>query len=96
MTISYPLSLPSTQLAPGTGIRARASAAVSESPFTGEQQVYVQQLEVWSAQLVLPPMTRADAGGLAKLERAIRSLNGSIEQRAVAAVFNAQVRGVRA
>lgn len=38
----------------------------------------------------------ADAGGLAKLERAIRSLNGSIEQRAVAAVFNANLRGVRA
>ena len=61
MTISYPLSLPSTRFAPGTGIRARSGAAVSESPFTGEQQVYVQQLEVWSAQLVLPPMTRADA-----------------------------------
>jgi len=63
VTISYPLSLPSTGFAPGTGIRARAGAAVSESPFTGEQQVYVHQLEVWSAQLVLPPMSRADAEG---------------------------------
>ena len=61
MTISYPLSLPSERFAPGTGIRARSGAAVSESPFTGEQQVYVHQLEVWSAQLVLPSMTRADA-----------------------------------
>lgn len=38
----------------------------------------------------------ADAGGLARLERTIRELHGSIERRAVAAVFNANVRGVRA
>lgn len=37
----------------------------------------------------------ADAGGLARLESMIRSLNGSIERRSVAAVFNAQMRGVR-
>lgn len=37
----------------------------------------------------------ADAGGLARLEQTIRNLNGSIERRAVAAVFNANVRGVR-
>lgn len=37
----------------------------------------------------------ADPGGLARLEQTIRNLNGSIERRAVAAVFNANVRGVR-
>lgn len=60
MTISYPLSLPSTRLARVT-LRARSSAAVSESPFTGEQQVYVHQAETWSAEIELPGMTRADA-----------------------------------
>jgi len=60
VTISYPLSLPSTRVA-RVSFRARSSAAVSESPFTGEQQVYVHQAEVWSAEIELPGMARADA-----------------------------------
>lgn len=72
MTISYPLSLPSTRFSRFT-LRARSSAAVSESPFTGEQQVYVHQAEVWSAEIELAPMTREDAEAWAAF---FLSLNG--------------------
>jgi hypothetical protein len=61
MTISYPLSM--------TGLRAPRSikpmrnsvVAGSASPFTGSQQIYAHAGQWWSAQVQLPPMTRADA-----------------------------------
>lgn len=61
MTISFPLALPSVQGFMRMTIRARSTAGVSVSPFTGEQQVYVHQGEVWEADFELPPMVRADA-----------------------------------
>lgn len=42
-------------------IRARSTVGVAASPFTGEQQVYVHQGEVWEMDVTLPPMIQADA-----------------------------------
>jgi hypothetical protein len=62
MTISYPLSLPSGIRTPrSVRIGARSMVAMSESPFTGSQQVYAHAGEVWSMDCQLPPMTRAQA-----------------------------------
>lgn len=60
MAITYPLALPSLRFARVT-LRAVSGVAVSESPFTGAQQVYAQPRELWAADLSLPPMDRADA-----------------------------------
>lgn len=68
MAISFPLSLPVVRGASRMTIRASSTAGVSESPFTGEQQVQVHQREVWAMDFEVPPMDRADAeewiGGL--------------------------------
>lgn len=58
MAISYPLSLPS---APGfrhSRFEAANAVAISASPFTFSQQVYVHQGAQWLATLTLPPMKR--------------------------------------
>lgn len=60
MTISYPLSLPSRT--PGlVTVRARSFVGVSDSPFTGEQQVFEHPGDIWIAEVELPPMERSDA-----------------------------------
>lgn len=61
MTISYPISLPSARGPSRIIIRANSIVGVSQSPFTGEQEVYVHQGESWQAEVSLPPMHRADA-----------------------------------
>lgn len=60
MTISYPLSIPSRTPSLVT-VRARSFVGVSESPFTGEQQVFEHPGDCWGADVELPAMERADA-----------------------------------
>lgn len=61
MTISYPLNLPTSVTAREVVIRRCATVALSASPFTGEQQVYVHQGEWFEIDFALPPMPRATA-----------------------------------
>lgn len=62
MTISYPISLPSgIRVARSARIGARSRVAVTESPFTGSQQVYAHQGETWFMEVTLPPMSREQA-----------------------------------
>lgn len=42
-------------------MRLRSAVAMSESPFTYDQQVYQHQGVRWEAEVSLPPMTRAQA-----------------------------------
>lgn len=61
MAASYPLTIPGTGFRTIT-VRPSGSAAVSESPYTGAQQVYVHAREVWAAQIELPSfVSRAEA-----------------------------------
>ncbi len=60
MTISFPLSAPNADIA-AMEIHANSTVGESRSPFTMEEQVYVHQGEWWEADVVLPPMKRADA-----------------------------------
>lgn len=61
MALSFPLALPTSQEPREITIRARSVVGLSESPFTLEQQVQAMAGERWEADIVLPPMTRADA-----------------------------------
>jgi hypothetical protein len=62
MSISYPISMPSTP----EGVRSvRFSATnivgIAASPFTAQAQVYEWPGEFWSLDIALPPMRREDA-----------------------------------
>lgn len=61
MALSYPLAFPSSQEPSQITIRARSVVGVSESPFTFEQQTQAMGGERLEADVVLPPLSRADA-----------------------------------
>jgi hypothetical protein len=60
MTISYPLSLPTTNIKKLT-LRASVAAAQTRSPFTMQTQVWQFTGEMWIAEVTLPIMDRATA-----------------------------------
>lgn len=60
MTITYPLSLPTTGVR-SVRLRARQVVAATASPFTGQQQLVRHQGSWWEAEVTLPPMDRIDA-----------------------------------
>jgi hypothetical protein len=61
MTISYPVSMPSSPALAQVRFTARSTVGVAVSPFTGQQQVYAHAGQWWEAEVTLPPMTRAQA-----------------------------------
>jgi hypothetical protein len=60
MAISYPVIFPNLGIR-SMNIRAKSIVGVSQSPFTGQQQVYKHQGQWWEAEVSLPPMQRVDA-----------------------------------
>lgn len=70
---SYPIALPSAPNFRTSKFGPDAAVAVSESPFTFEQQVYVHPGQRWKANLTLPSMKRVTADYWCA---AITSLNG--------------------
>ena len=62
MTISYPLSLPvATKAIQSIEIRAVNAVAYSRSPFTFAGQAFAYAGQMWTADVTLKPMKRADA-----------------------------------
>lgn len=61
MSVSYPITLPTTPTFRGVTIRKRTAAAMVASPFTFQSQVQVWGGQMWMADIVLPPMKRANA-----------------------------------
>ncbi len=61
MALSYPLALPTVNVARRIAIRGRSVVGESVSPFTLSQQHYVHQGQCWLADVQLPAMKRADA-----------------------------------
>ena len=61
MAITYPIDLPSTPSPASIRIYPRSVVAVAVSPFSGTQQAYQHQGQVWQADIQLPPMRREDA-----------------------------------
>lgn len=61
MSISFPLSLPSTPSWMKVNFTANNIVGVTRSPFTGQQQTYQWPGENWSVDVSLPPMDQATA-----------------------------------
>lgn len=60
MTISYPLTLPSTRFPARVRMRALSVVGASESPFTLEQEIQAHQGQRWEADIELPPISDQD------------------------------------
>lgn len=60
MPISYPLSLPSTNIQRVT-LSSSSAVAISRSPFSFTAQVQQFTGQLWNAEVTLPPLARADA-----------------------------------
>ena len=61
MAISYPLNTPTNISIANITLMAENAVAISQSPFTYQQQVVVHPGQRWSASISLPPMRRVDA-----------------------------------
>lgn len=60
MTISFPLTLPSGGIV-DIQFKTQSSTAMTQSPFTGQQQVFEHAGQWWEAVVTLAPMNRATA-----------------------------------
>lgn len=58
---TYPLTMPTTPNFTDSSWRLNRKVAVSQSQFTGAQQVFEYDYALWSATLSLPPMKREQA-----------------------------------
>lgn len=61
MSITYPLALPSNRQIASVRFLSNDSIAISQSPFSGSQQVYKYSGQFWEADITLRPMTRDEA-----------------------------------
>jgi hypothetical protein len=61
MAISYPLSTPTNIGIANITLMAENAVAISQSPFTFQQQVVAHPGQRWAASISLPPMKRQDA-----------------------------------
>lgn len=78
MTISYPLSLPTSgRIASGIDLQVASQVGMTRSPFTGAMQTYAWPNEYWSAQFSLPPMKRAIAEPWIAFLLALNGMEGS-------------------
>jgi len=77
MAITYPLSPPASPGFRTMGWSPRSVVAVSESPFSLSQQVYVHQGAAWSISVSLPPMVRDDAEGWVAWKLALNGREGT-------------------
>jgi|TARA_R100000455_G_C6272757_1_gene129776 hypothetical protein len=71
---TYPLTMPTSPNFTNTEWRLNRKIAVTESQFTGAQQVFEHNYALWSAVLSLPPMLREQAR---EWEAFFMSLHGS-------------------
>lgn len=77
MTISYPLSLPSSPDFRSCTISPRHVGGLTESPFTLEQQAYDWNAGRWEAQMAWPPMSRAQAAPIIAVLTALKGRVGT-------------------
>lgn len=64
MAITYPVAFPTSAIR-SVVIRAKNVVGMSQSPFSGAQQVYQHQGQWWEMEVTLPPMSRASAEAVA-------------------------------
>lgn len=61
MSLTFPLTLPTTRRPAQVQFIGRSVVGMSASPFTLSQEVFEHQGDLWLAQVALPRMGRADA-----------------------------------
>lgn len=61
MSISYPLNTPTNIGIANITLSAENAVAISQSPFTFQQQIVAHPGQRWAASVSLPPMKRQDA-----------------------------------
>lgn len=76
MAISYPLSFPNVKVRSITW-EAKTKVAMTESPFTGVQQVVEHAGQWFEAQITLPPLERADAEEMVGFFLALNGVRGT-------------------
>ena len=90
MAITYPVAFPSIGIK-SMNIRAVSVVGASQSPFTGQQQVYKHQGQWWEAEVTLPPMKRDEAEQIAAF---LLKLNGRYGTFTLGDPANTAPRGV--
>ena len=60
-TPSYPLTFPTVSGIKTQRFALTRTVSVSASPFTGQEQVFQHEGEIWSTQITFPPMLKAKA-----------------------------------
>lgn len=58
---TYPLTMPTQTAFSGSRFEMRRKTSVSESPFSGVQQVYEHPYALWAGVFTLPPLNKAQA-----------------------------------
>lgn len=91
MAITFPLALPTEPSPSRIRFTPYAMVSVGVSPFTGHQQVYEHQGQLWKLDFDLPPMQRADAEEWIAF---LLSLNGRYGTFAMGDPAGATPRGV--
>lgn len=61
MAIAYPINTPTNIGIANITFMAESAVAISQSPFTFQQQIVAHQGQRWAASITLPPMKRQDA-----------------------------------
>lgn len=61
MSISYPLTFPTTRSPASVMFRAISTTSIAESTFSGAQVAHSYNRQLWAIDVVLPPMNRSDA-----------------------------------
>src|SRR5262245_23259769 len=77
MALSFPLSPPTSRGPRRIVIEAFSTVGMSVSPFTQEQQVYVNQGELWGLQFELGGMNRAEGEEWAAFLTALNGREGT-------------------
>jgi hypothetical protein len=77
MTISFPLSLPSTRAPMHIDWRRQANVGAAQSPFSLTQQTYVWPADCWLAGLAWGTMGVADANDVEAFLLALNGMEGS-------------------
>ena len=90
MTITYPITFPTSLYVAGLKITALSAVSRSESPFSFAEKVYDWGGQMWAIEGALPRMTRDDA---AQYEAFILKLNGR-QGTFLFPVFETTPRGV--
>lgn len=61
MTISYPVSFPSSPVTNSVTLICANGNSIGESPYTAKTQVYAYESDWWGVQVAWPVLTRAEA-----------------------------------